>query len=284
MYNLLKKKEYFTQNKCAFCIPLHPKHFTYGYEIAEELDGTDADLYFIFTDNEEKESFYENLKFKCKYLILNDFVNISRLNKNKSWVSVKKLYALHKLYKKYEYISCIDSEVMFINKKFYKTMKHVANTHIICGGDVSDSSNTDYQKILKESLTNIVPYKDRAKLKQISKNYNIYTWWSNLPVYDCSKASTFLDWIQFNNSNFIDKMTWYVFDDMVYNYFVILKYNFKLVIVNDINTSLEYASNNVIQKVDKNICKLYWVNYSVYKKNSEYYKTNHFIIAYHLDR
>ena len=48
MYNLLKKKEYFTQNKCAFCIPLHPKHFTYGYEIAEELDGTDADLYFIF--------------------------------------------------------------------------------------------------------------------------------------------------------------------------------------------------------------------------------------------
>ena len=263
---------------------MHPKHFNYGYEIAEELDGTDADLYFIFTDKAEKELFYKHLEYKCNYVILDEFVDVSRLDKNRSWVSVKKLYALYTLYKKYEYISCIDSEVMFINKKFYKTMKNVANTKIICGGDVTDSANKDYQKIIKESLTNNVPHKDRAKLRKISQNYNIYTWWSNLPVYDCSKAAAFLDWIQFNNKNFIDKITWYVFDDMVYNYFLILKYNYKLVVVPEINTSLEYAPNRIIKKVDKETCKLYWVNYSVYKKDTDYYKNNNFVIAYHLDR
>jgi hypothetical protein len=282
-YLTLNKKEKFTQNKCAFCIPLHPKHFSYGYEIEDALNGTDADLYFIFTDDAEKDSFYKYGQ-NSNYLVLSDFVNVKRLDRNRSWVSVKKLYALSKLYNRYEYISCIDSEVLFINTKFYKTMKNTANNKIICGGDISDSANRDYSKIMKESLTNIVPVKDRTRLKQISQEYSIYTWWSNLPVYDCSKARGFLEWIEFNNKDFIDKMTWYVFDDIVYNYYVILKYNYKLVVIPDINTSLEYAPNKLIQRVDKDTCKLYWVNYSQYKKDTEYYKNNNFIIAYHLDR
>jgi hypothetical protein len=284
VYSILSKKEKFTQNKCAFCIPLHPKHFNYGYEIIDALNGTDADLYFIFTDDADKDAFYKDIEGDVNYLILSDFVDIKRLNKNRSWVSVKKMYALSKLYKRYEYISCIDSEVMFINKTFYKSMKHTSNDKMICGGDISDSANRDYIKIIKESLTNIVPVKDRAKLKQISQDYSIYTWWSNLPVYDSSKARGFLDWVQFNNTDFIDKMTWYVFDDIVYNYYVILKYNYKLVVIPDINTSLEYASNKIIQQVDKEICKLHWVNYSQYKLDEDYYKKNDFIIAYHLDR
>ena len=285
LYIKYNKREYFTQNKCAFCIPLHPKHFHYGYEIADTLKGSDADLYFIFSDNAEKELFYKDVyDDHFNYLILSDFVDINRLEENRSWVSVKKLYALSKLYKKYEYISCIDSEVMFINKSFYKTMKAVVDTKIICGGDTSDSANKDFAKITKQSLTNIVPDYDRADLKTISQNYKIYTWWSNLPVYDCDKTNDFLHWIGFNNTDFIDKMTWYVFDDMVYNYFLVLKYNYKLIVVPEINTSLEFASNEVLQKVDSKLCKLYWVNYSEYKKDESYYKNNKFIIAFHVDR
>jgi hypothetical protein len=283
LYLTFSKREKFTQNKCAFCIPLHPKHFNYGYEIEEALNGTDADLYFIFTDEDEKDSFYKGTA-NSNYLILSDFVYIRRLNKNRSWVSVKKLYALSKLYNRYEYISCIDSEVMFLNNRFYKTMKNTSNSKIICGGDISDSANEDYSKIMRESLTNIVPVNDKDRLKYLSKNYSIYTWWSNLPVYDCKKASGFLEWIQFNNTNFIDKITWYVFDDIVYNYYVILKYNYELVVIPDINSSLEYAPNEILQQVDTTTCKLYWVNYSEYIKDKKYYKNNDFIIAYHLDR
>jgi hypothetical protein len=83
VYSIFNKKEFFTQNKCAFCIPLHPKHFDYGYEIAKSLRNTDVDLYFIFTDDDDKDLFYETTN-ESNYLILSDFVDIKRLNKKKN--------------------------------------------------------------------------------------------------------------------------------------------------------------------------------------------------------
>jgi hypothetical protein len=276
-----------SKNKCAFCVPLHPKHYDYGYKILKQLQNKDADLYFIFTTQKDKNDFEMNIQnnYKYNYLILTDFTELEKLNDNNSWVSVKKIYALSELHTKYDYISCIDSEVMFINTtNFYNVMKNITNNKKIIGGNVSNSKNKDYIKIIKNSLTNIVPYEDVDKLKQISNDYTIYTWWSNLPVYDCKKAKEFLQWINFNNTYFLDKINWYVFDDLLYNYFLILKYDFELIIIPELNSSLEYANNNIIQKIDKTICKLYWVNYSVYKKDIEYYKNNDFILVYHLDR
>ena len=46
-----------------------------------------------------------------------------------------------------------------------------------------------------------------------------YTWWSNLPVYDCKIANQFLKWINFSNNN-LSIFCWNIFDDMVYNFFV----------------------------------------------------------------
>ena len=34
-------------NKCAFVVPLHPKHYDYGYYIFTELLNADVDLYFV---------------------------------------------------------------------------------------------------------------------------------------------------------------------------------------------------------------------------------------------
>ena len=273
-------------NKCAFCVPLHPKHYDYGYKILKQLQDKDADLFFIFTTEKDRDDFEINIKnYKYNYLILTDFTDLDKLNDNNSWVSVKKFYALSELHTKYDYISCIDSEVMFINTTdFYNVMKNVTTNKKIIGGNVSNSTNKDYTKIIQNSLTNNVPYEDVNTLKKISKDYNIYTWWSNLPVYDCKKATEFLQWINFNNTYFLDKINWYVFDDLLYNYFLILKYDFELIIIPEINSSLETANNSIIQKVDKTICKLYWVAYSVYKEDVEYYKNNNFILVYHLDR
>lgn len=276
-----------TKNKCAFCIPLHPKHYDYGYKILKQLQDKDADLFFIFTTEKDRDDFEINIKnnYQYNYLLLTDFTDLDKLNDNNSWVSVKKIYALSELHTKYDYISCIDSEVMFINTNdFYNIMKNVTTNKKIIGGNVSSSKNKYYTKIIQNSLTNNVPYEDVKTLKKISKDYNIYTWWSNLPVYDCKKATEFLQWINFNNTYFLDKINWYVFDDLLYNYFLILKYDFELIIIPEINSSLETANNSIIQKVDKTICKLYWVTYSVYKEDVEYYKNNNFILVYHLDR
>jgi hypothetical protein len=291
LYKHINKIESFeTNNKCAFCIPLHPKHFNFAYEILQQLNkNSDADIYFIFTTKKEMNTFKLNIPntelLYYKSLVLDDFTQSKKLDENRSWVSVKKLYALSVLYKKYKYISCIDSEVMFIKKNnFYNVMNNIANNKIIIGGDITNSNNKDYKKIIKSSLTYIVPLNDIDKLKELSHNYTIYTWWSNLPVYDCSKAADFLDWIEFNNNSFLDKINWFVFDDLLYNYYLILKHNFKLAIIPELKASLEYGDHNIIQNVNNNICKIYWVNYSIYTKNTEYYDNQDFILVYHLDR
>ena len=80
-------------------------------------------------------------------------------------------------------------------------MNDIAHNNQIIGGNITKSTNKNYHKIIKSSLTDIVPQNDIEELKRLSHNYSIYTWWSNLPVYDCSKASAFLDWIQFNNTS-----------------------------------------------------------------------------------
>jgi len=285
---LKNKKEGFENNKCAFCIPIHPKHFNYGYRIIDELKNAQVDLYFIFTNKEDKNKFAELTKStEYKYLILSNFIDIRIVKKYNCFPSYKKLYALSKLYNKYKYISCIDSEISFIYKsKFYEMMKNISNNKIICGGDIrnDDDSISRYKTIIKDSLTKIVPLEDIEKLKRISKNYNIYTWWSNLPVYETSQVKHFLKWIKFDNKKFIQKMNWNVFDDLLYNYFLILKYNYKLYVVPDLEHSLEYANSNIIETVDQKICKLYWVNKQAYDENKTYYHKNNFYIIYHMDR
>lgn len=273
-------------NKCAICIPIHPKHYTYGYNIINELEDTNVDLYFIFTNLQDKELFTNTLSenYKLNFLLLSDFtIAYNLITYKRSFVPLKKLYALLKLYNKYDYISCIDSEIQFIKKNiFYEIMKNIVDSKIICGGILDD--NMSEIKIMKETLTAITPENDHSKLQKLSNDFKIYTWWSNLPVYDCKKAEHFLKWINFDNTFFCLKLNWYVFDDMLYNYFCILFYDYKLLIIPNIHHSLEFSNSKIVEYVNTNMCKLYWVNFNAYKQNSEYYKKNNFIIVYHLDR
>lgn len=276
-------------NKCAFCIPLHNKHFIYAYDLIKELSNEPVDLYFIFTTKIDKDHFFSNIKYgqNIKYLILSEFADIELIKKQNCFPAIKKLYALSVLYKNYDFISCVDSEIEFINKtNFYDVMKQISKQKIICGGDISTNKDSvkQYKYIIQDTLTNIVPLNDRDEMKRISKKYNIYTWWSNLPVYESKKIPIFLNWINFNNDSFIKKMNWSVFDDMLYNYFLILKYKYKLYIVPNLQHSLEYAPSKIIEYVDKNICKIYWVNKTAFLDNKKYYKHNNFYLIYHIDR
>ena len=75
-------------NKCAFIIPLHPKHFNYGYYIINQLQNSDADLYFVFTNIEDKDNFYKELKedIILNFLLLSDFTDIKIVEEKRSFV------------------------------------------------------------------------------------------------------------------------------------------------------------------------------------------------------
>ena len=259
-------------NRCAFCIPIHPKHYEYAYYILETIE--DADLYFIFSNKEEQELFRPKLAYNS--LLLTDFTDIDAVKKVNSFVTIKKFYALMVLKNKYDYIACIDAEVKFlINKGFYKMMKAIADSKTVIGVKVK-VDNRAARNILYESLINLTPKENHKSLQEISQNFTIYTWWSNVPVYDCSLLTQFFNWVQFKN------FTWFVFDHLLYNYYCVLFHNYQIKIV-DGSTSLETASSRSLEKIDKTE-KLYWVNYNAFSKNTEYYINNGFYIVYHCDR
>jgi len=272
-----------SQNKCAFVIPLHPKHFMYGTGILKYT--IDADVYFVFTTNNEKDTFkVYNPKFDDSFaIVLTDFINdLSVLILNNGFVTVKKLYALSILYTKYDFIACVDSEIHFLKTEgFYEMMKDMCELKTVYGGD--STNYRDHREIIVKTLTQVTPTANREELAKLSKNYTIYTWWSNIPVYNCAHVRPFLNWIDFK-IEFLSRFNWFVFDNMLYDYFCILFYQYKLVVVPEMQRSLEQQCSNVIENVNTNIGKLYWVNFQAFRQNSEYYLKNNFFIVYHLDR
>lgn len=273
------------KNKCAFIIPLHPKHFDYGYYIINELKDSDADVYFVFSNQKEKNQFENKLsnEIKLNYLLLDSFIDISIANNTSSHVSIKKLYAISVLYEKYDYLSCIDSEIKFLKKNgFYEMMQGVVNSKIICGG-ILDTDMKKYN-IVHDSLTKLIDESYHDELRKLSYDYKVYTWWSNIPVCDCKIVKHFLDWIHFSNTTLENRINWNVFDDITYNFFCILFYNYKLEIIPNWNSSLEDANTETVQYINDNVCRIYWINNAVYSQNKEYYDNNNVYITYHLDR
>jgi hypothetical protein len=286
----LNKTEKFdnkNKNKCAIVIPIHPKHYEYGKNIIKSLenDDCDADLFFVFTNDEDKNNF-EYFDKKTKSIILSDYLNkdqIKMVEKNGSWVSIKKLVALEILYEDYEYIICIDSEIIFLqNKNFYEMMENTYEQKKILGTLVSEEGIINIIK--NSSITKNLG--DNNKIKEKTNNYMIYTWWNNVPVYKSEDINDFFDFIGFdidNLNDFLNKINALYFENLSYNYYCLVKNDFELVVDKNIKISLEHCDSKTIENINENKLKLFWVPNKAYKENNDYYKNNDFYIVYHMD-
>lgn len=262
-------------NKCAFVIPIHPKHFGYAPTIIEQLSGSDADLYFVFTTKMDRDLFSLNVNS----LILSDYTDLAGVENTNSFITLKKFYALLKLKDKYEYITCIDSEVRFLKTRgFYDIMKKIAESRSFYGS-VLNQENTG-RCIIYQTLFNLTPMNDQNNLMNLSRNCSIYTWWSNIPVYTCAYLQEFFRWIEFDKN--LDKYSWYVFDHMLYNYFCVLFKEYRIKLDPELNTSFEFLESSVLEKLDTHLVN--WVNFKAYNTNPEYYNNNEFYIVFHRDR
>ncbi len=278
-------------NKCCFLIPIHPPHFKYAQHIIQSLVNSDADYYFIFTTNNEKKDlpYFDS---KTKYIILEDYIDneyMDIIKDKKIFAMIKKLLGLYLLYNRYDYITCIDCEVAFLNKNnFYNTMKDINDTNTYYGGIISDNpALKGEQDILNDTLYIHTPEKDHERIKLLSQDNKLYIWWSTLPVFDCKKLYGFLEYIGFLNiKSFIDKTTWFFFEAMMYNYYCCLYHNYEINII-DYGHSLEFVNSEFIENLFKKYpnIKLGWVNKAAYCGNKQFYNNNNdFAIVFHLDR
>ena len=79
---------------------------------------------------------------------------------------------------------------------------------------------------------------ENALIKQKTDNLNLYTWWSDLPVYKREHLPDF-----FSRLTDISQITYFHFDHLLYSYYLLANHDFKVVNITPltgVHHSLEY--------------------------------------------
>lgn len=206
--------------KIAFLVPIYPPHFKYAQNIIKTWKTTQlneqSDIWFIFTNEEEKEKYGE---WKNSIILPKEF----RVFENRGIINIKKIYGIKQLKNQYEYIIVLDAETEFV--------KNI---------DLLDICNNYFEK--KELYGNLVYEEGRErteKIKAACKEYfykyknvklldsNFYLWFNQPCIYKASNIDDFLEKIDYKNN--ITKLRWEDFDYYLYMYYLILFENFKIV-------------------------------------------------------
>jgi hypothetical protein len=104
-------------------------------------------------------------------------------------------------------------------------------------------------------------------------------------VYDCSHLDDFQSWIGWHDrGDFLNRLSWFAFDHVVYQAFTVLHRNFQLLRVNGHVHSLEFCGSARVRQVHEGIDQLSWVNALAYSQDPAYFRQQQFLAVYHMDR
>jgi hypothetical protein len=264
----------------AFVIPIHPPHYTYIYNFIHKLKSNSIviDIYLVFSNHGDYNRF--EMKLDIIPIIISESLN------NNSIITFKKFYGLKTLIdSKYDYFICCDSEIDIIPINFTKDnltykITEIFNNKCIYAGDVT--GNDSIINISRTSA-NLFPHKYDI-LCNITNNFNLYFWWSDLPVYRRKDLSEFFNMINYDNILFAH------FDHLIYQYYLILIHEFKIINTTPI-TNIKW-SLELLNKQDINILNglsdikygFSWVTKSNYNLNIHYIISKKGFLIYHLDR
>lgn len=205
--------------KIAFLVPIHPPHFKYAKGLIDSfrLNGFEgqADLWFVFTNEKEKDEFgeYQNSVVLPEKL---------RVFDNRGIINIKKFYGLFEIKDKYEYVIVLDAETSFIrNTDLEKICNDYFNAKVLYGN-----------KQLPEGLRRTEPIKNHCKRffpdsKNLDRiNDDLYLWFNQPCIYKTSTLDEFFEVINYkaNAAGF----TWFDFDYYIYMYYLILYHNFRI--------------------------------------------------------
>jgi hypothetical protein len=262
----------------AFLIPVHPPHYHYIYNLINRCKNNDieVDIFLVFSNEADYDNF--NLKNEIKSIIMQPF-------KTKSIVTYKKFFGLKQLANsKYDYIICSDSEIdivcdNFTNENVNDKINHIFNSKKIYAGDTHGIWVTR----ITQTSANLFPEKYDF-LKNITRNFTLYFWWSDLPVYRTADITPFLSMINYDN------IIWEHFDYIIYQYYLILYHGFEIINttpITNVKWSLEGLNTNDINMLNKLVDINYGFSYvtkKMYGLNKDYIDSLKGFLIYHLDR
>lgn len=209
--------------KIAFLVPVYPPHFKYAKDLINSWKlnhfNEQSDLWFIFTNEDEKKDFPE---WKHSLILPQEL----RCFKHNGIINIKKFWGLSQLKdKSYDYIIVVDAETLFVKEVdlAYLCNKYYKNKVLL--GNQTSKDVSAIKRACKKFFK-----------KQNIKNDDLYLW-GNQPCIYCVK---YLDDF-FNKTKLLPKLSklrWTDFDYYIYMYYLIIYKNF---IIKDIGVMTEYT-------------------------------------------
>jgi hypothetical protein len=179
-------------------VPTCPRDYHWAYQLLDSA-GPEENIIFIFSSVRDKNDF----KRTCNYLIVppkTPFIEAPPI--------YKKLTALRMLHDKYEYLSTLDSESLFL-KPTTPYLKEIWDNNCLVA---NKSGNGDF--FINQCLSDL-------GINDYPLDKNLYWWFNDIQVYPTKLIPEFLDWLP-------KKISFNSFDYLLFGIFLITKYNHQL--------------------------------------------------------
>jgi len=179
--------------KTATVIPIHPPRYVHAPGLVESwLKYCETDLYFVFSNEEDSESFKKVVSTGYKSLVLPE-----SMRHYKNPITVKKYYGVAELMGKYDYIGVFDCEIKVV-RPFYTDCiySEIWNSKELkcnrCFPDVHGGA-------LVRGNSNLMGLEGNENLKRETDNFEYYWWFNEICVYESAMSREFFDWLKANN-------------------------------------------------------------------------------------
>lgn len=278
-------------------IPIHPKDYNYIYNFILDIHSK-IDIYLIFSSNEDYSTFiYKDLIYEI--IIPEDIINSK--NFISSIITSKKYYGLKYLItSNYDYIIVCDAEIDFIRSNFTKEnvtnkINNIFENKMLYAGRSNDSFSSFISFVNEKSTIIFKDPENYDKIKNITKDFTLFYWFSNLPVYKRDYLVDFFEKIDLNND-----ISYHCYDYIVFCNYLLIYHNFTILDHTDV---LDYT--DVIKKYNRHLGSLEIFNttnmdsikylqnnkygfsfvfHKFFKTNEEYLTNEGTFIIFHLDR
>jgi hypothetical protein len=263
----------------ALVIPIHPKHYNVIYDLIDKMfeNKNVMDIFLVFSSDEDYDKFERKDKVN-KIVLLPG-------HKTDCIVTYKKFFALEQLRNnnEYDYFIVCDAEISIIPENFnesniLKKIEKIYKNKIIYGGGRPLHPVTQACAKLFDGKGEF------EKLKNITENFTLFYWWSDVPIYKREHLDDFFSKIDYKD------IDWFYFDHVIYLNYLILYYNFSILNITPflkIDQSLESYFTQDIKMLEYLKEKNYgfsWISPKLFNFHKEYLLNEGTFLLYHLDR
>lgn len=220
--------------KLGWIVPSHKPRKSYIEKLIESFSNfsSDTDLIVIWTyrsDVNEDDKIRKMCELhSIKFLFLEDFysnADILLFEKTRSIINIKKLFGIMHEYQNYEGLVCTDDELEFYKKfsgtnvveKFTKSSSFPATnmTKVRSKDNIIEKVISECTKILENEF-------DRKRIIEVTQQFQLFSWFTDVPYYDCKHIPEFFLKYGFTNYSSLNKVSFFTFEHILYQFYCIL--------------------------------------------------------------